>query len=173
MRRIITILALGLVSTAALADSAATSSTESAATSAAQNMGNAQSIQFNSTGAERQTVKSAPGIGGQAFYGSFSGDSCMVSGGGGVSIVGFGAQMATPVEDRHCNMRRNFERVMQASAMAKDPERAGRLATAAVDILCQAGEETRLALVGQGLCSDAVRPQPAARQDWENMYSPG
>lgn len=151
------------------------SSAVTTSTAGATNAGNAQSINFNSRNDGTSTLRSAPPVAGQGFYGSFSADSCMVSGGGGGSVVGFGINMAVPVEDKNCNLRRNFERVMQASATTKDPIRAQRLETAAVDILCQADEKTRAALMGQGLCSDGLpKPvQPRARQDWENLYTPG
>lgn len=176
MKHIITAIAMTMVCAPALAASNATSQTESIATSAAQNAGNTQAIQFNSAGGDDQTVRSAPGIGGQGYFGSFSGDSCMVSGGGGVSIVGFGAQYATPVEDKHCNLRRNFERVMQASNLIKTPGVSARLQAAAIDILCQAGSETQKALAGQGFCSDAVRSDPqvaASHTDPNSLYIGG
>jgi len=158
------------------------------ASSGSNNAGNAQAITFNSDSSGKQTLRSAPAVGGQGFYGSFSADSCMVSGGGGGSVVGFGINMAMPVEDAHCNLRRNFERIMQASATTKDPARSRALETAAVDIMCQSDEKTAAALRGQGLCSQqiqavmdgqattaAVRPQyqSTARPNWEDLYTPG
>jgi len=144
--------------------------------SGATNAGNAQNITFQSSNDGTSTQKFAPPVAGQGFYGSFSPDSCMVSGGGGGSAIAFGINVAVPVEDKNCNLRRNFERIMQASATTKDPNRSQRLETAAIDVLCQADDKTRAALAGQGLCSDGV-PQPtrpsAARQDFENLYSPG
>lgn len=145
-------------------------------TAGATNAGNAQNITFRSSNDGTSTQKFAPPVAGQGFYGSFSPDSCMVSGGGGGSAIAFGINVAVPVEDKNCNLRRNFERIMQASATTKDPVRSQRLETAAIDVLCQADEKTRAALQGQGLCSDGI-PQPtrpsAARQDIENLYTPG
>lgn len=146
-------------------------------TSGATNAGNAQSINFNSKNDGTSTVKSAPPLGGQGFYGSFSSDSCMVSGGGGVSVIGLGGQLVTPVEDKNCSLRRNAERIMQISATTKDAARSQRLETAAIDVLCRAGAETAAALSGQGLCADGapapMQPSAAIRQDWESFYTPG
>jgi hypothetical protein len=68
--------------------------------------------------------------------------------------VGFGLSIAAPIEDQKCSLRRNFERTMQAAASTKDPVRAVKLETAAVDILCQTDDRTRAALSAQGLCTD-------------------
>lgn len=62
--------------------------------------------------------------------------------------------VAFPVEDQKCSLRRNFERTMQAAASTKDPERSRRLETAAVDILCQTDDRTKAALTAQGLCTN-------------------
>ncbi|WKV22070.1 hypothetical protein Phage2-1_00070 [Achromobacter phage 2-1] len=165
-----------LNATAQVAVNNVSSNASTQSSSGATNAGNAQNITFKSNNDGTSTQKFAPPVAGQGFYGSFSADSCMVSGGGGGSTIGIGLNVAIPVEDKNCNLRRNFERIMQASATTKDPNRSVRLETAAIDVLCQSDEKTRAALMGQGLCSDGV-PQPikptAARQDIENLYSPG
>ncbi|MBD4204413.1 hypothetical protein GUH47_00035 [Xanthomonas citri pv. citri] len=176
MKNLIIALAFSLLGLSAQAQTInSTSNAATQSTAGATNAGNAQNINFNSRNDGTSTLRSAPPVAGQGFYGSFSADSCMVSGGGGGSVVGLGINMAVPVEDKNCNLRRNFERVMQASATTKDPVRSQRLETAAVDILCQSDEKTRAALMGQGLCSDGLpKPvQPRARQDLENFYTPG
>ena len=71
-------------------------------------------VQFKSDASG--TLRTAPAMGGQSFYGSFSSDSCMVSAGGGGSVVGFGMNVAFPIEDQKRSLRRNFERTMQAAA---------------------------------------------------------
>ena len=58
--------------------------------------------------------------------------------------------VAFPIEDQKCSLRRNFERTMQAAASTKDPDRSRRLETAAIDILCQTDDRTKAALVAQG-----------------------
>jgi hypothetical protein len=78
----------------------------------------------------------------------------MVSAGGGGSVVGFGMNVAIPIEDQKCSLRRNFERTMQAAASTKDADRSRRLETAAIDILCQTDDRTKAALVAQGLCTN-------------------
>lgn len=133
-------------------NSASTAQTQSQ--SAASNAGNAQAITFNSGDAPHNTrLNTIPSVAGNSFYGSFSPDSCMVSGGGGGSVVGFGINAAVPVEDKHCNLRRNFERVMQWSSTVADANlrRVGQ--QAGIDILCQSDEKTAAALSAAGLCS--------------------
>lgn len=143
---------------------------------------NQQAITFNSDSGG--TLKTAPAIGGSSFYGSFSSDSCMVSGGVGVSIVGFGANAATPIRDTNCDLRRSFERLEQAAA--SQPKRADQLHQAANDVLCQLGGEVFKAMHNQSLCSDFVvqangvasttqtqRADNRVRPSWEGLYSPG
>ncbi|MCH3877477.1 hypothetical protein LZC34_10000, partial [Campylobacter jejuni] len=124
------------------------------ASSGSTNAGNNQGITLNSNNSGSSTLRTAPPIGAQSFYGSFSSDSCMVSAGGGGSVVGFGMNVAFPVEDQKCSLRRNFERTMQAAASTKDPDRSRRLEAAAVDILCQTDDRTKAALTAQGLCTN-------------------
>ena len=42
--------------------------------------------------------------------------------GGGGAVVGFGMNIAIPIEDQKCSLRRNFERTMQAAASTKDAD---------------------------------------------------
>ncbi|MFY3136461.1 hypothetical protein ACOTFF_07195 [Achromobacter xylosoxidans] len=153
MKTLALALSLSLVAFSAGAQTSTSSSTTSA-TSGSTNAGNNQGITFNSNSNGSSTLRTAPPIGAQSFYGSFSSDSCMVSAGGGGSVVGFGMNVAFPVEDQRCSLRRNFERTMQAAASTKDPERSRRLETAAVDILCQTDDRTKAALTAQGLCTN-------------------
>jgi len=153
MKTLALALSLSLVAFSAGAQTSTSSSTTSA-TSGSTNAGNNQGITFNSNSNGSSTLRTAPPIGAQSFYGSFSSDSCMVSAGGGGSVVGFGMNVAFPVEDQKCSLRRNFERTMQAAASTKDPERSRRLETAAVDILCQTDDRTKVALTAQGLCTN-------------------
>ncbi|MFY3083288.1 hypothetical protein ACOTF2_24750 [Achromobacter xylosoxidans] len=153
MKTLALALSLSLVAFSAGAQTSTSSSTTSA-TSGSTNAGNNQGITFNSNSNGSSTLRAAPPIGAQSFYGSFSSDSCMVSAGGGGSVVGFGMNVAFPVEDQKCSLRRNFERTMQAAASTKDPERSRRLETAAVDILCQTDDRTKAALTAQGLCTN-------------------
>lgn len=148
------------------------SSATTASSAGATNAGNAQNINFNSRNDGTSTLKSAPALGGQSFYGSFSSDSCMVSAGGGGSVVGFAINAAVPVEDKACSLRRNFERTMQAAASTKDVDLSKRLQTAAIDMLCATNDATRQALANQGLCSGGLKgAEPtAARPTLDGLY---
>ncbi len=146
-------LSLSLVAFSASAQTSSSAS-QTSASSGSTNAGNNQGITLNSNNSGSSTLRTAPPIGSQSFYGSFSSDSCMVSAGGGGSVVGFGMNVAFPVEDTKCSLRRNFERTMQAAASTKDPDRSRRLETAAVDILCQTDDRTKAALTAQGLCTN-------------------
>lgn len=146
-------LSLSLVAFSAGAQTSSSAASTSAS-SGSTNAGNNQGITLNSNNSGSSTLRTAPPIGSQSFYGSFSSDSCMVSAGGGGSVVGFGMNVAFPVEDQKCSLRRNFERTMQAAASTKDPDRSRRLETAAVDILCQTDDRTKAALTAQGLCTN-------------------
>ncbi|PJM67057.1 hypothetical protein [Achromobacter ruhlandii] len=153
MKTLALALSLSLVAFSAGAQTSTSSSTTSAS-SGSTNAGNNQGVTFNSNNSGSSTLRTAPPIGAQSFYGSFSSDSCMVPAGGGGSVVGFGMNVAFPVEDQKCSLRRNFERTMQAAASTKDPDRSRRLETAAVDILCQTDDRTKAALTAQGLCTN-------------------
>ncbi|CAB3713693.1 hypothetical protein [Achromobacter pestifer] len=153
MKTIVLAISLSLVACTAAAQTSNSSSTTSAS-SGSTNAGNNQGITLNSNNSGSSTVKTVPPVGGQSFYGSFSSDSCMVSAGGGGSVVGFGMNVAIPIEDQKCSLRRNFERTMQAAASTKDADRSRRLETAAIDILCQTDDRTKAALVAQGLCTN-------------------
>lgn len=153
MKTLALALSLSLAAFSAVAQTSTSSSTTSAS-SGSTNAGNNQGVTFNSNNSGSSTLRTAPPIGAQSFYGSFSSDSCMVSAGGGGSVVGFGMNVAFPVEDQKCSLRRNFERTMQAAASTKDPDRSRRLETAAVDILCQTDDRTKAALTAQGLCTN-------------------
>ena len=153
MKKIVFAITLSLVAGSAFAQTSNSSSTTSAA-SGSTNAGNNQGITFNSSNNGSSSVKTVPPVGGQSFYGSFSSDSCMVSAGGGGSVIGFGMNVAVPIEDQKCSLRRNFERTMQAAASTKDADRSRRLETAAIDILCQTDDRTKAALVAQGLCTN-------------------
>lgn len=153
MKTIVLAISLSLAAMSAGAQTSTSSSTTSAS-SGSTNAGNNQGITLNSSNSGTSTLRSAPPVGGQSFYGSFSSDSCMVSAGGGGSVVGFGMNVAIPIEDQKCSLRRNFERTMQAAASTKDADRSRRLETAAIDILCQTDDRTKAALVAQGLCTN-------------------
>lgn len=153
MKTIVLAISLSLAACTAAAQTSNSSSTTSAS-SGSTNAGNNQGITLNSNNSGSSTVKTVPPVGGQSFYGSFSSDSCMVSAGGGGSVVGFGMNVAVPIEDQKCSLRRNFERTMQAAASTKDADRSRRLETAAIDILCQTDDRTKAALVAQGLCTN-------------------
>ncbi|WKK19233.1 hypothetical protein QQL45_07940 [Achromobacter insolitus] len=153
MKTIVLAISLSLAAVSASAQTSSSSATTSAS-SGSTNAGNNQGITFNSDNGGSSTVRSVPPLGGQSFYGSFSSDSCMVSAGGGGAVVGFGMNVAIPIEDQKCSLRRNFERTMQAAASTKDADRSRRLETAAIDILCQTDDRTKAALVAQGLCTN-------------------
>ncbi|MGS1009969.1 hypothetical protein [Achromobacter anxifer] len=153
MKTIVLAISLSLAAVSASAQTSSSSATTSAS-SGSTNAGNNQGITLNSSNSGSSTLRSVPPLGGQSFYGSFSSDSCMVSAGGGGAVVGFGMNVAIPIEDQKCSLRRNFERTMQAAASTKDADRSRRLETAAIDILCQTDDRTKAALVAQGLCTN-------------------
>ena len=157
--------------------------TTSTSTSAAQNAGNAQNINFNSSpGHKTTTLKNTPGVILGGFAGSFSSDYCGGTTQGGVGGPGFSVAFGGPKIDMHCVQLRTFERTMQAAASinASDPVAATKLHQAAVDMLCNVSDEAREALSHQGLCSDLDGSQvqanlakavPAARATLDNLYS--
>ncbi|RSE95718.1 hypothetical protein [Achromobacter aegrifaciens] len=153
MKTIVLAISLSLAAVSASAQTSSSSATTSAS-SGSTNAGNNQGITLNSSNSGSRTLRSVPPLGGQSFYGSFSSDSCMVSAGGGGAVVGFGMNIAIPIEDQKCSLRRNFERTMQAAASTRDADRSRRLETAAIDILCQTDDRTKAALVAQGLCTN-------------------
>jgi hypothetical protein len=153
MKTIVLAISLSLAAVSASAQTSSSSATTSAS-SGSTNAGNNQGITLNSSNSGSSTLRSVPPLGGQSFYGSFSSDSCMVSAGGGGAVVGFGMNIAIPIEDQKCSLRRNFERTMQAAASTRDADRSRRLETAAIDILCQTDDRTTAALVAQGLCTN-------------------
>ena len=82
MKTIVLALSLSLAAFSATAQTNSASSSTTSATSGATNAGNTQGITLNSKSDASGTLRTAPAIGGQSFYGSFSSDSCMVSAGG-------------------------------------------------------------------------------------------
>ncbi|WP_249279125.1 hypothetical protein [Bordetella genomosp. 5] len=161
MKTMILALSLALVSSGALAQTSTASSSTSASAGVTA-AGNQQGVTFNSRSTTSDSLRTVPPVAGQAFYGSFSTDSCMVSGGGGGSVMGFGINLAVPVEDSNCSLRRNFERTMQAAATTRDQDKSRKLETAAVDMLCQTDKATRAALSAQGLCTNLEAVAAAA-----------
>lgn len=158
MKRFILTVALSVLGTGtalAQAQAVGISGSDSVANSAAQNAGNTQGITFNSDASGR--IKNVPSMGGNGFYGSFSPDSCTVSGGGSVAFAGFGGSVASPVRDEACELYRGVERSMQVSATFQalgDDDTAARLRQGAIDLLCQVSDESRAAFTHQGLCSN-------------------
>lgn len=152
-----------LLSLPAMAQINAASTAATASTASSLNAGNAQAITFNSE-APSATLRNVPSLGGNGFFGSFSPDNCMVSGGGTVAVAGFGGSVVTPIRDPQCSLLRTFERTQQAAATvaSTDPVTAARLRQAATDMLCQVSDEARAALAHQGLCSDLTRAPAVA-----------
>jgi len=162
----------------------ATSNSSTSATSSSANQGNNQGITFNSDASGDSKIRNVPALGGNSFYGSFSSDNCMVSAGGGVTVVGFGANTVVPYRDEQCDLRRTFERIEQAAAA--QPQNAARLHQAANDVLCMVSERVRAAMQYQGLCSpidittaDNALERQTVREDREQqrrvaeVYTPG
>lgn len=154
------------VSAFAQANLNSTSAATTNSVAGATNAGNAQSIHFNSSQDGTTTLKAAPSMGGNSFYGSFSSDNCMVSGGGTVSTIIGGASVVTPIRDPQCSLLRVYERTQQAASSVAniDPVTSKKLRQAAVDMLCQVSDEAKKALVNQGLCSDLEGPTIASQQ---------
>ncbi|MDQ8032732.1 MAG: hypothetical protein REJ50_12010 [Bordetella sp.] len=163
MKTMILTLSLAMLSGGAVAQTSTSNASSTTNASAGINAaGNQQGVTFNSRSTTSDSLRTVPPVAGQAFYGSFSSDSCMVSGGGGGSVMGFGMNLAVPVEDSNCSLRRNFERTMQAAATTRDTDKSRRLETAAVDMLCQTDKATRAALSAQGLCTNLEAVAAAA-----------
>ena len=166
MKTIVLAISLSLAACSAVALTSSSSATTSAS-SGSTKAGNNQGITFNSSNGGSSSLRTVPPVGGQSFYGSFSSDSCMVSAGGGGAVVGFGMNIAIPIEDQKCSLRRNFERTMQAAASTRDADRARRLETAAIDILCQTDDRPKAAQVAQGLCTNPALTTADHRFDGE------
>lgn len=188
MKKLILTAALALATSSVFAqniNSQSQASTQSQA--GATNAGNAQNITFKSSADGTTTLKTAPALGGQGFYGSWSADSCVSSGGAGVSVLpGIAANAVVPVTDKHCQALRAFERTMQGAASEDDARTKAAMKRAARDIMCQSSEETRRAYTLAGLCSEPfaeapppAQPQPtqtSRRIDQQRMaeiYTPG
>lgn len=165
-----------------------TGNTTSSATTQSQagssSIGGTQGITFNSDGGGKTTLRTAPALGGQSFYGSFSPDSCVTAAGGGGSVTGFAVNLAVPVRDTFCPFMRAFERTMQAAMSEDDPVIRKKLKQAGRDIMCQAEEFVRRAYAGQGLCSPefsdgkdehqvSTSDRHAREERMNDVYSPG
>lgn len=166
-----TIAAVALIVASALplaqaqAETTANSNASTQATSAAANLGNNQAVTFQSAAIpDHTTVRTAPAVGGNGYYGSWSSDACMVSAGAGVSVVGFGVQGATPIRDEQCAALRGVERTMQvaASVAGSNPGLSHHLQQAAVDILCTYNQTVGNALRAQGVCTVQAKPATQA-----------
>lgn len=159
----------------AYAQTSANSLAQTQAQSSAANQGNNQAVTFEAAHVpSTTTVRTAPALGGNSFYGSFSTDNCMVSAGGGFSVIGAGGQVVTPVRDDQCAVLRGVERTMQvaASVSRTEPKVAGKLQQGAIDMLCALNPTVGAALQAQGVCSKpqktvAAIPTPAQTSEQE------
>lgn len=160
-RAVITLL-ISLIGTSAFAQTKlqSTSAATTNSVAGATNAGNAQNINFVTNSDGTTTLKTAPSMGGNSFYGSFSTDNCMVSGGGTISTILGGASVVSPIRDPECSKLRVFERTMQLASTVRvyDAPKSDKITQAATDILCQVSEEAKKALAYQGLCSDLDAP---------------
>lgn len=140
--------------------------------SGALNQGVNQGITFNSPGgvaySGSYTVKDAPPVQAAAGYGSFSQANCMVSGGGGFSIVGFGATGQTPIDGKHCDWRLDQAALGQTAMtihnfVAANPTlddqmkkrlelKAAAMLRAAGDMSCLSSDRQREVMEKEGLC---------------------
>lgn len=151
--------ALSLTPFVTFAGSVTTNSqSQTQAQSAASNSGNNLASTNNFAAAHvpsDTTVRMAPNLGGNSFYGSFSTDNCMVSGGGGVSLVGLAVNGVTPIRDKQCSVLRGVERTMQVAATIShtNPTVSAKLEQGAIDMLCSLNETVGDALHGQGVCT--------------------
>jgi len=132
----------------------ANSQTASTANSNSANAGNAQAITFNNDSGG--SIKTVPSLGGNSFYGSFSTDNCMVSGGVGATFLGGGGSIVTPIRDEQCSVLRGVERTMQVAATVSraDPSLSHKLQQGAVDMLCNLNSIVGNALKQQGVCTE-------------------
>lgn len=162
-------LTLALLAGTAQAQSTATSHNEVASTSAAQNAGNQQNINFNSDASG--TLKNTPGVVLGGFAGSFSSDYCRGSTQAGISGPGFSIGGGTAVTDDACVLYRGVERTMQVASTLRGfaPAQSARLDQAAIDMLCSVPQLSP-ALRNQGVCT---LPEPEQRQASTSIYSGG
>lgn len=127
----------------------------------ANNAGNAQNINFNSTGGGHSQIVSTPSIQGNGFYGSVSPDGCTVAQGGGASGWLAGFSLVTSHDVEKCYALRTYERTMQwvvnlPVEPAKDsglPSRAQGMLMAS-DELCLMNDRIRVAMERRGLCQN-------------------
>ena len=121
MKTIVLALSLSLAAFSATAQTNSASSSTTSATSGATNAGNTQGItlQFQirrfrhlAHGARDRRTELLRFI----LVGQLHG-----VGGRGGSVVGFGMNVAFPIEDQKRSLRRNFERTMQAAASTRIP----------------------------------------------------
>jgi hypothetical protein len=174
MKKIIVAALFSLASFAASAQLAtnATTNATTNSTSGALNQGVSQGITFNSPGgvaySGSYTVKDAPPVQAAAGYGSFSQANCMVSGGGGFSIVGFGATGQAPIDGKHCDWRLDQAALGQTAMtihnfVAANPTlddttkkrlelKAAAMLRAAGDMSCLSSDRQREVMEKEGLC---------------------
>ena len=145
---------LSLAAFSATAQTNNASSSTTSATSGATNAGNTQGITFNSKSDASGTLRTAPAMGGQASTARSLRTAAWCRR-AGRSVVGFGMNVAFPIEDQKCSLRR-LRTHHAGGGVHQDPDRSRRLETAAIDILCQTDDRTKAALVAQGLCNPAL-----------------
>jgi hypothetical protein len=131
------------------------SQAQTQSTAGATNAGNAQNINFNSEAAHDSTrLKTNPTVYAPSPSPSYSQLNCANGTSAGISGGFVGAAFGTVKEGDQCNGRANATMLMQMSNNFRsfDPITAGKLSTAAINIMCDQDDKVRAKLVAQGLC---------------------
>jgi hypothetical protein len=140
------------------------SDARSLAASSASNQGNSQTLVLQGTDKmsyggsyDVRTVGNAvlPG-----FSGSFSTDYCGATAGGAGGGIGFSISIAAPKIDPSCVLLRTFERTMQAAAHTPDPQRAGLIREAALEILAEVDPMVKTIYARKGLLGSSEAANP-------------
>jgi hypothetical protein len=160
MKYALTLLATLLVGTTVSAQTLVNtqSQAQTQSTAGATNAGNAQNINFNSDAAHDSTrVKTNPTVYAPSPSPSYSPLNCANGTSAGASGGYVGIAFGTVKEGDQCNGRANATMLMQMSNNFRsfDPATAGKLSTAAINLMCDQDDKVRAKLVAQGLCDTA------------------
>lgn len=157
----------------------ATNNATTTATSAAQNAGNAQSINFNSRNDGTSTLKTAPNLGGLGGYAGFSPENCPNAEGFQLSTIALAGSYIGPRKNDSCDSRMTVRSIGQSAASVSNPSDKAGLERVMLGKTCLIDAETFELMVEQGLCTASsirlarVKFQPEnARQQNTSPYPP-
>lgn len=132
-----------------------TSSVRTQATASSSNLGNAQSITYNTPAnvdyAGSYSVKTTGNAILGGFSGSFSSDYCGGTAQGAIGLIGFSLGAGAPTIDEGCLLLRSYERTMQASASNPDPQIAQAIREAGLEIIAEVNPKVRAIFERKGL----------------------